>query len=217
MQYNHSVVRFNPFKVNIKAVVRETLSNRRSDVDYNFNIKSANDFTKKTEVIYQDNDYYQDNQYFEENSNSRNLSSNLSNSLENSQVVNRLNLYNSKKNNLNKESNAQSNSFLEGKLDLNQYLVTNPNTNFLIRVKGDSMSKIGINTGDLLIVDRTAKVTNNKIVVAAINGELLVKRILFAENTIQLLSENDQYKPISIRREDSFDIWGVVKSVIKNM
>lgn len=206
MQNNQSAVRFNPFKVNIKAVVRETLTNRRSDIDYNFNIKTAKEYSTKTEVIYQDNSYKSG--YTNENQNYN---------FENTKAENRLNLYNTKFNNLNKDSNLNNNTFLEGKLDLNQYLVTNPSNNFIIRVKGDSMSKIGINTGDLLIVDRTAKVTNNKIVVAAINDELLVKRIRFAENTIQLISENDQYQPISIRREDNFDIWGVVKSVIKTM
>lgn len=210
MQNNHSAVRFNPFKVNIKAVIRETLTQNRGNVDYSFNIKTSKDCNTKSELLYQDHSYQND--YNTENDNYL---------LENIKTTNKLNLYNTKTNTFNKvtneKSNIQNNSFLEGKLDLNQYLVTNPTSNFIIRVKGDSMSKVGINTGDLLIVDRSAKVTNNKIVVAAINDELLVKRIRFAENTIQLISENDQYQPISIRREDNFDIWGVVKSVIKTM
>jgi DNA polymerase V len=105
--------------------------------------------------------------------------------------------------------------FIEGKLDLNEFLIKNPSDTFLIRVSGDSMIKAGINSGDILVVDRTLKPTHNKIVIASINDKLLVKRIRYYEDGITLVSENDNYHDIKINNDDKFDIWGVVTSVIK--
>jgi DNA polymerase V len=105
----------------------------------------------------------------------------------------------------------------EGKLDLNEYLVTNPENTFLIRVTGNSMIKAGINTGDILVVDKSLKPSNNKIVVAAINDELLVKRLKISPEGTFLVSENDTFSPIEINGEDKFEIWGVVSSIIKTM
>lgn len=105
----------------------------------------------------------------------------------------------------------------EGKMDLNEYLITNPETTFLIRVTGNSMVKAGINTGDILVVDRSVRPTNGKIVVAAINDELLVKRLKYTENGTYLISENESFDPIAIGAQDKFEIWGVVSSIIKTM
>lgn len=111
----------------------------------------------------------------------------------------------------------QFNVAKEGNLDLNEYLVQNPKSTFLMRVSGNSMMKAGINNGDILVVDRALKATNGKVVVAAINDELLVKRIKYNEDSIQLLAENDNFAPITISDNDKFDIWGVVTSVVKRL
>ncbi len=105
----------------------------------------------------------------------------------------------------------------EGKLDLNDYLVRNPESTFLIRVTGNSMIKAGINSGDILVVDRSLEAENGKIVVAAINDQLLVKRLQINEQGTVLVAENDQFSPIIISEDDKFDIWGVVTSVIKSV
>ena len=102
------------------------------------------------------------------------------------------------------------------KLDLNEFLIKNPDDTFLIRVTGNSMIKAGINTGDILVVDRSIDTENGKIVVAAINGELLVKRLRYTDDGTELVSENDNFPPIKINEDDEFNVWGVVKSVIKS-
>ncbi|MFP4528941.1 MAG: LexA family protein [Candidatus Kapaibacterium sp.] len=104
----------------------------------------------------------------------------------------------------------------EGKLDLNDYLVKNPSKTFLIRVTGNSMIRAGINSGDILVVDRSIEPENGRIVVAAINNELLVKRLRFIDADTYLFSENDTYPPIRIGEDDRFDIWGVVTNAIKS-
>jgi len=111
----------------------------------------------------------------------------------------------------------QNFGFHEGKLDLNEYLINDPNKTFLIRVSGTSMINAGISTGDILVVDNEVQAVNGNIVVAAINDELLVKRIKFCDDGSKLLiSENDTFPPIHVSSDDKFNIWGVVSNVIKS-
>lgn len=103
---------------------------------------------------------------------------------------------------------------LEGRLDLNEHLVQNPVATFFVRVAGDSMINCGIHSGDVLIVDRSIEAREGKIVVAAVNGELTVKRLHKGKKSLQLLPENDDYPPIEVTEDENIVIWGVVTSVI---
>ena len=64
------------------------------------------------------------------------------------------------------------------------------------------------------IVDRSLEATHGKIVIAALNGELTVKRLSRQAGKSQLLPENNRYKPIDIREDEELVIWGVVTHVI---
>lgn len=109
---------------------------------------------------------------------------------------------------------SPADDFLEKKLDLNTHLIHHPAATFFVRVRGESMINGGILPGDLLIVDRSIQNTNNKIVIALINGEFTVKRIKKNDNTLWLEAENPRYRPIRITPEMSFEIWGTVTYVI---
>ena len=63
--------------------------------------------------------------------------------------------------------------YVEDDIDLNSHLIKNIPSTFLIRVQGKSMSSIGINDGDLLIVDRSLNPKNFSTVVANVNDCLL--------------------------------------------
>jgi DNA polymerase V len=104
--------------------------------------------------------------------------------------------------------------YLEGKLDLNKYLIKHPAATFFVRVTGDSMIAAGIHPGDILIVDRSIEPADKKVVIAVIEGELTVKRIRRLKGKIVLMPENENYKPLQINAEMSFEIWGVVTNVI---
>jgi len=104
--------------------------------------------------------------------------------------------------------------YLEGKLDLNKYLIKHPAATFFVRVTGDSMLAAGIHPGDILIVDRSIEPADKKVVIAVIEGELTVKRIRRLKDKILLMPENENYKPLSIDDGMNFEIWGVVTSVI---
>ena len=107
--------------------------------------------------------------------------------------------------------------YIEGKLDLNKYLIKHPSATFFVRVTGDSMIDAGIHPGDILIVDRAIEAVHKKVVVAVINGELTVKRICQTKSGLILLPENENYAPIAIDKDAAFEIWGVVTSVIHKL
>jgi len=102
----------------------------------------------------------------------------------------------------------------EGKLDLNRHLIRNPAATFFVRVTGDSMLKAGIHGGDLLIVDRSIEPRDKSVVIAAVNGELTVKRIRIRRNKVTLVAENDAYRSQEIDEKMEFEVWGVVTNVI---
>ena len=104
--------------------------------------------------------------------------------------------------------------YAEGPLDLNQHLIRHPAATFFVRVKGDSMTGVGIYSGDLLIVDRAVTPTNGSIVIAVVNGDLTVKRFHQSQGHITLLPENPAYEPIEIGHDVDFAIWGVVTKAI---
>lgn len=104
--------------------------------------------------------------------------------------------------------------YVEGELNLNEYLVRNPVATFLVRATGDSMIEAGILPGDLLIVDRSIPPADKHIIIAAVDGELTVKRLKKDNGRIILCPENKKYSPIMIQTENELLIWGVVTNVI---
>jgi DNA polymerase V len=103
------------------------------------------------------------------------------------------------------------------KLDLNSHLIKNPDATYFVRVYGDSMTGAGIRSGDILIVDRSLEPVDNRVVVACIGGELIVKRIRTVDGEIHLVSENEKYESIRVTPEMDFEIWGVVLHVIHSL
>lgn len=100
------------------------------------------------------------------------------------------------------------------RLDLNSYLIPKPASTFFVRVSGDSMIGVGIHPGDILVVDKSLEAKHNKIVIAAINSELTVKRLYKKEGAVKLLAENPNYPPLDLPSDAELLIWGVVTSVI---
>jgi DNA polymerase V len=105
---------------------------------------------------------------------------------------------------------SPADDYVDEVLDLNKKLITNKSATFLARVEGNSMKGAGIFSGDLLIVDRSLKPTPGKVVVASLNGELVVKRYALRDGKPFLLSENASYAPIPLNEDHELVIWGVV-------
>lgn len=106
---------------------------------------------------------------------------------------------------------------VEQALDLNDLLIDNPTATFFVKVEGDSMEGARIFSGDILIVDRSITARDGHIVVAAVYGEMVVKRLERAGATRLLRSENSDYAPIVISDNDECYLWGVVTGVVRTL
>ena len=104
--------------------------------------------------------------------------------------------------------------YIERSLDINELVVKHPAATFYIKVHGDSMQNAGISSEDILVVDRSLKARHQDIVVAVLDGEFIVKRLLLEQNDIFLISENKSQSLIKINKSSQFEVWGVVTYVI---
>ena len=105
----------------------------------------------------------------------------------------------------------------ERRIDLNEQLVRNKPATFFLRVSGDAMINAGIFSGDMLIVDRSLKAANGKIIVAVLNGEMLIRRYEQSMNKLRLIPETAKLSPIDVSEFSDFKIWGVVVYVIRGV
>lgn len=112
---------------------------------------------------------------------------------------------------------SPADDYIENQLDMNEYLVRNPSSTFLLKVQGDSMIDAGIHEGDVLVVDRSMEVADGRIVIAAINGELTVKTLIKKPNGVVLRAENADYPDIEVSEENDLVIWGVVSSIVRKL
>ncbi|TMI72961.1 MAG: translesion error-prone DNA polymerase V autoproteolytic subunit [Bacteroidetes bacterium] len=109
---------------------------------------------------------------------------------------------------------AAADDYMERGVDLNEQLIMNKPATFFFRMKGDAMQDAGISEGDVLIVDRSLKATSGKIVVGALDGELLIRRLLKTFNKTFLQPENKRYPIIEVTEFMQYVPWGVVTCVI---
>jgi DNA polymerase V len=109
------------------------------------------------------------------------------------------------------------------RLDINDLLIQNPNSTFFLKVAGDSMVNAGIFEDNILVVDKSVTPSSGDIVIASVNGDFTVKRLLVNRQgglnapRYYLIPENKKYKPIPITRYTDFEIWGVVKANISQL
>lgn len=88
---------------------------------------------------------------------------------------------------------SPADDYIEQDLDLNELVVQHPAATFYVRVQGDSMQNAGIFSGDILVVDRSLNAENKNIVVAILDGEFTVKRLIYRTDGIYLFAENQTY------------------------
>ena len=106
---------------------------------------------------------------------------------------------------------AAADDYAERGIDLNEQLISNKPATFFMRMRGDAMVGAGIHDGDIVIVDRSLKAISGKVVVAVLNGEMLIRRLEKTFNKIRLLPETSTLAPIDVDTSSSeFAIWGVV-------
>ena len=112
---------------------------------------------------------------------------------------------------------AAADDYMERGIDLNEQLIKNKPATFFMRVSGNSMTGACIHEGDIVIVDRSIKPVNGKIVIAIIDGEMLIRRYEKTINRLRLVPETPKLSPIDVSEFSDFAIWGIVTYIIKNV
>ena len=105
--------------------------------------------------------------------------------------------------------------YLEDEINLNEELITNRASTFLIRVSGSSMVEENIYDGDVLIVDKSLNIKHASIAVLNHEGQLVVKKVIKKNNQFFLSSKQyNQEKLIEVNQDSETEVWGVVTYVI---
>jgi len=99
--------------------------------------------------------------------------------------------------------------YLELGIDLNKYLIKSPISTFFLRVSGNSMNNAGIYNNDLLIIDRSINPNPGHIVVAMIDGEFTLKRLIKEQDSYYLRADKENYPAINLYEYLDIQIWGV--------
>lgn len=110
---------------------------------------------------------------------------------------------------------------IEQAIDLNEYLIRNENATFIVKANSLSMLDAGIDIDDPLIVDRSIPAKSGDIVIALIDNDFTVKRLMidtqFQPPKVWLKAENPDYQNIYIEEGQELVIWGVVTYNLKRM
>src|ERR1700712_987435 len=109
---------------------------------------------------------------------------------------------------------AAADDYMERGIDLNEQLIRNKPATFFFRMNSDAMIDAGIHSGDVLIVDRSIKAVNGKVIVAIVNGELLVRKLQTHIKGVTLIAENKKYGNIQVDEFSNYAAWGVVAYAI---
>lgn len=111
---------------------------------------------------------------------------------------------------------AAADDYMERGIDLNEQLIRNKPATFFMRVTGNSMINASIHDGDIVIVDKSIKPQNGKIVIAVVDGEMLIRRLEKTLNRMRLVPETSKLSAIEVGEFSDVNIWGVVTYVIKS-
>lgn len=103
---------------------------------------------------------------------------------------------------------AASDDHAERGIDLNEQLIRNKPATFFMKVRGEAMIGAGIFDGDTVIVDRSIKPVSGRIVIAVLNGDMLIRRLENRFNKLRLIPETDRLAPIDVDPFAEFSIWG---------
>ncbi|KXS32871.1 MAG: Peptidase S24/S26A/S26B, conserved region [Candidatus Gallionella acididurans] len=110
---------------------------------------------------------------------------------------------------------SPADDYIEGRLSLDEHLISNKDATFFVRAKGNSMVGAGIFDGDLLVVDKSLTPSSGDIVIAIVDGDLTVKRLINRDGKVILKPENPRCQEIEFKEGQELQVWGVVTSAVK--
>lgn len=110
---------------------------------------------------------------------------------------------------------SPADDFVEPKMSLDRKYITDPNSTYLVRVKGDSMYPTLLK-GDILIVRSDLELIDHRIAIVSINNsEYTVKR--YNETSQAFMPDNTNYPNIQVSEEDVVICLGIVKHLIRDL
>jgi SOS regulatory protein LexA len=98
-------------------------------------------------------------------------------------------------------------------MSLDEYLISNKEATFILKVSGNSMIDAGIMPKDLVLVERTNEAKPGDIVIAEVDGKWTMKYLRQNGDQMYLEAANKKYPPIYPKEE--LKISAVVKAVIR--
>jgi len=110
---------------------------------------------------------------------------------------------------------SPADDYIEGRLSLDEHLIQHRDATFFVRAKGHSMMGAGIFDGDLLVVDRSLTPASGDIVIAVLDAELTVKRLVWRDGLVILKPENPDFQEMVLKDGQELQVWGVVTSTTK--
>jgi DNA polymerase V len=111
---------------------------------------------------------------------------------------------------------SPASDFIEQDIDLNRWLIRNKLATYIVCIEGDSMTG-EIHHEDRLIVDRSLEPRHKDVVIACVDGEVVVKRLLIEGGRRFLAADNPQYPMVEIDGDRELIIWGVVTHSIHKL
>ena len=105
----------------------------------------------------------------------------------------------------------------DGRIDLNEHLIKDVTSTFVVRVTGQSMEGAGISDGDELIVNRALEPKDGSVVVAVLDGELTIKRLRVTPSGVVLQADNPKYPDIRVPALSELTIWGVATTCLHHI
>lgn len=99
--------------------------------------------------------------------------------------------------------------YFEGRIDLNEHLIKDVTSTFIVRVTGQSMEQAGISDGDEPIVNRALEPKDGSVVIAVLDGELTIKRLRITPTAVILQADNPRFPDIVVPALSELTIWGV--------
>lgn len=106
--------------------------------------------------------------------------------------------------------------YAEQSIDVRQLLFIHPTATYYMRASDDSMIEGGISNGDLLVINSAITAEHGDIVIAAMNGEFIVRQLQLGA-IIHLIPLNRAYKPVRIGSDEELEIFGVVTYIVKSL
>ena len=110
---------------------------------------------------------------------------------------------------------AAADDYAERGIDLNEQLIRNKPATFFMKINSNSMINAGIFKGDIAIVDKSVQPTNGKIVIAVVDGEMLIRRYEKSFNKLLLVAEAPKVATIEVNEMSDAKVCGVVMWVMR--